>query len=370
MSASTSATALLLPLLALGLAASTCWGLIRFALKRQRFTDVLDQPNERSLHESPVPRIGGYLMMQSIAIALLVVGGWYSLADRCPPAATCFWPGLNTYQAILASLPLLLGAGLLTWIGRLDDRGPLSIKPRLLAHLACAALVAFSVSPSAATSLGLALGSLADAPESLITILVFIIITLSVAWLTNLYNFMDGSNGLAGLMTLIGFATYALMAPTGTALEFLSAACAGAALGFLLFNWDPAQIFMGDAGSIPLGFLAAAIGLTGAQAGYWSWFLPLGLFLPFIFDATTTLALRAWRGERITAAHRSHAYQILVMSGLGHHRTALLFGGLMVICSLTSATSSYLSDPVKWAVWAVIILIHAGVVMVARLKSS
>jgi len=369
MSASASVTALLLPLLTLCLAAGTCWGLTKIALKRQRFTDVLDQPNERSLHESPVPRIGGYLMMESIAISLFVVGGWYSLADRCQLPATCFWPGLSNYQAIFASLSLLLGAGLLTWIGRLDDRGPLSVRPRLLAHFACAALVAFTVSPSATTALGLAFGSAAYAPDSLVTILVFVIIVLGVAWLTNLYNFMDGSNGLAGLMTLIGFATYALIAPSGTALEFISAACAGAALGFLLFNWDPAHIFMGDAGSIPLGFLAAAIGLTGAQAGYWSWFLPLGLFLPFIFDATTTLVLRVWRGERITAAHRSHAYQILVMSGLGHHRTALLFGGLMVICSLTSATSSYLSDPVKWAVWAVIILIHAGVVMVARLKS-
>lgn len=369
MNASASVATLLMPLLTLSLAAGICWGLTRIALKRQRFADVLDQPNERSLHQLPVPRIGGYLMMQSIAIALLLVGAWHSFADRCPLVVTCFWPGLSTYQAIVASLPLLLGAGLLTWIGRLDDRGPLSVKPRLLAHLACAALVAFAVSSSAASALGSAFESIADAPESLMTILVFGFITLSVAWLTNLYNFMDGSNGLAGLMTLIGFATYALIAPAGTALGLISAACAGAALGFLLFNWDPARIFMGDAGSIPLGFLAGAIGLTGAHTGYWNWFLPLGIFLPFIFDATTTLVLRAWRGERITVAHRSHAYQILVISGLGHHRTALLFGALMVICSLTSATSSYLSDPVEWAAWAVIILIHAGVVMVARLKS-
>lgn len=360
----------LLPLLTLGLATAICWGLIRTALKQQRFAQVLDEPNERSLHQVPVPRIGGYLMMQSMAIALLPALGWLSFSGQCQSLSLCLWPGLSGDQAVLASLALLLGAGLLTWIGRIDDRATLSVKPRLLAHLACAALVAFAVLPSAMSALTGAFGALTGAPESVITIFGFAIMTLSVAWLTNLYNFMDGSNGLAGLMTLIGFATYALMAPAGTALELISAACAGAAAGFLFFNWDPARIFMGDAGSIPLGFLAAAIGLTGAQAGYWHWFLPFGIFLPFIFDATTTLMLRASRGERITAAHRSHAYQILVMSGLGHHRTALIFGLLMVICSLTSATSSYLSNPVKWAVWAVIILIHVGVVIVARSKSQ
>ncbi|MFK7964491.1 MAG: glycosyltransferase family 4 protein [Burkholderiaceae bacterium] len=364
----TSTSGLFTTLFAFGLAAALCAGLIWWALKRKRFAGLLDQPNNRSLHSRAVPRIGGWLMMLAVGCTLILIGIVTSVTNRCELLLACLWPALPLSDAVVATGALLTGAIVLTWLGRLDDRGSLSVLPRLLIHLLCAALVAFAVSPTAGSILSTAVGLPALLSGQVVTIAVFFVITLGVTWLTNLYNFMDGANGLAGLMTLIGFGTYAYLAPPGSGLALLSAACAGAALGFLLFNWDPARLFMGDAGSIPLGFLAGAIGLTGARSGYWGWFVPMGIFLPFVFDASTTLAIRAWRGERLTAAHRTHTYQILVMSGLGHHRTALLYGGFMVICSLTSATSSYLSNPVKWVSWAVIIIAIAGMAVVVRRK--
>ena len=368
MSGATGTPGMFTTLAAFGLAATLCAGLIWWALKRERFAGLLDQPNDRSLHSQALPRIGGWLMMLTVACTLILVSLHASLTKPCEPLFACLWPGLSVSDALIAASAILTGAIVLTWLGRLDDRGSLSVMPRLLIHLLSAALVAFAVAPAAGSILSNAIGLPALLSGQAATITTFIVITLSVTWLTNLYNFMDGANGLAGLMTLIGFSTYAYLAPAGSGLALVSAACAGAALGFLLFNWDPARLFMGDAGSIPLGFLAGAIGLTGAQSGYWGWFVPLGIFLPFVFDASTTLAIRAWRGERLTAAHRTHTYQILVTSGLGHHKTALLYGGFMVICSLTSATSRYLSNPVKWAIWTVIIIAIAGLAVAVRRK--
>ena len=161
---------------------------------------------------------------------------------------------------------------------------------------------------------------------------------LAVAWMTNVFNFMDGANGLAGGMALFGFGFYAVAAWLGGAPALGGAAlCAAAAAGgFLWFNFDPARIFMGDAGSIPLGFLAAALGLAGWQEGIWPLGFPVLVFSPFIVDASATMALRLLRGEKFWQAHREHYYQRLVRLGLGHRRVALAEYGLMLACGASA----------------------------------
>jgi len=249
----------------------------------------MDHPNERSLHATPTPRIGGLGVMAGVLVASL----W--MADS-------------------ALLPVMLGAFALAALSLLDDMRGLPVHVRFLAHFV------------AATACLLALGingwSLLGG-------------TLAVVWMTNLYNFMDGADGLAGGMATIGFAALALAAWGGDApgLAVFCAAIAAAALAFLYFNFPPARVFMGDAGSIPLGFLAAVLGAVGVVEGIWSWGFPLVVFSPFIVDASVTLARRALRGEKVWQAHRSHYYQRVVLLGASHRQLAVAAYGLMLAMS-------------------------------------
>lgn len=163
-------------------------------------------------------------------------------------------------------------------------------------------------------------------------------VVLSLVWMTNLYNFMDGSDGLAGGMTVFGFGSYSAAAWFGgdISLSVTGAAIAAAALGFLRFNFPPARIFMGDAGSVPLGFAAGALGYQGWAQTLWPWWFPLLVFSPFIVDATVTLLRRGLRGERVWRAHREHYYQRLVRLGWGHRKTALAEYGLMLWVALSA----------------------------------
>jgi UDP-N-acetylmuramyl pentapeptide phosphotransferase/UDP-N-acetylglucosamine-1-phosphate transferase len=166
------------------------------------------------------------------------------------------------------------------------------------------------------------------------------VLWLAIAWTTNLYNFMDGSDGLAGGMAVIGFGTYASAAWIGGNVEFelLAWSIAAAAAGFLIFNFPPAKIFMGDVGSIPLGFLAGALGVAGWQRELWPLWFPLVVFAPFIVDASVTLVRRVLRGERVWEAHRQHYYQRLILSGWSHRRTAVSEYGLMLLCGAAALT--------------------------------
>ena len=249
---------------------------------------IQDVPNERSLHDTPIPRIGGVGLMAGVlsAWALMLM----SLA---------WWVVLPMLALFVVSL--------------LDDMRGLPVSSRLLVHV-IAAVVLVSGSGIAAQSILLAL-----------------IVLPCVVWMTNLYNFMDGSDGLAGGMTLFGFTMYgvaALMHGDETQ-AMLNFSIGAAALGFLYYNFYPAKVFMGDAGSIPLGFLAAAMGLWGWQQGHWPAWFPLLVFSPFVADASVTLLKRALHGEKVWQAHREHYYQRLVQMGWGHRNVALLAYTLM-----------------------------------------
>ena len=251
---------------------------------------ALDEPNARSLHEQPVPRTGG----------IAVLGGaMLSLAFGALP----LW----------LPLAFALALGALSFV---DDLYGLPPTARLLAHVGAAgALLWYVLWPMYVVEL--------------------VVLTLAVAWITNLYNFMDGSDGLAGGMSVIGFGTYALAAQLGgdSALATLCVAIAGASAGFLVYNFHPARIFLGDIGSIPLGFLAGALGVLGWRNDLWPLWFPVLVFGPFIGDATVTLVKRLIRGERLSEAHRDHYYQRLVRAGLGHRATAYIAYVAMLVCA-------------------------------------
>ncbi|MCD6043647.1 MAG: hypothetical protein K0R40_3250 [Burkholderiales bacterium] len=251
---------------------------------------ALDQPNSRSLHQSPVPRTGGIAVLLGAAVSLA-----FGAAQLWLPAALAF---------LLAALSFI------------DDLYGVPTLARLAAHVCAAGLLAwYLLSPMHPLEL--------------------VLIILGIAWITNLYNFMDGADGLAGGMTMIGFGAYALAGHLAgdAALAAMSLALSAAAAAFLLFNFHPARIFLGDVGSIPLGFLAGGLGILGWRDDVWPLWFPILVFGPFIADATLTLLKRLVRGDRVWQAHREHYYQRMVMTGLGHRRTAWLVYGLMIGCA-------------------------------------
>ncbi|MCC6611817.1 MAG: glycosyltransferase family 4 protein [Burkholderiales bacterium] len=277
-------------------AAMIAYALIAWMLGPHGVALPLDNPNERSLHVAPVPRTGGLALMAAALAAGAVLG------------------------ASLATLGCALALAIVSFI---DDRGGLPASVRFLAHgIAAAVWLAIALPGAPLWTLAL--------------------LFLAIVWVTNLYNFMDGMDGLAGGMAAFGFGAYAaafwLAGDTVNAL--FSASIAGAALAYLWFNFHPARIFMGDVGSIPLGFLAAVVGLEGWRDGAWPIWFPVAVFSPFIFDATVTLLRRAARGERVWEAHRTHYYQRLVQLGWGHRNTALAEYGLMVACAVVALAAS------------------------------
>ncbi len=230
-------------------------------------------------------------------------------------------------EPLLAALVAVLAA-----VSYLDDRSHLPIAVRFGAHALAAVAFVLAAAPD--------LHPLWQATLALATM-----------WVTNLYNFMDGSDGLAGGMALFGFGAYALAAWLAGDLVFVvvAASIAAAAAAFLVFNFPPAKVFMGDAGSIPLGFLAAALGLLGWRAGHWALWFPVLVFSPFIVDASLTLARRGLRGERVWEAHRTHYYQRLVQLGWGHRNTALAEYALMAACGALALWALGQPPAVQWA---------------------
>ncbi|HSN19987.1 MAG TPA: glycosyltransferase family 4 protein [Usitatibacter sp.] len=297
---------------ALVVPAAIAWAMIGILRRSPLARYLVDRPNERSLHVHPTPRVGGVALM----LAALPVALWH--ADR--------------------HLMLVLScAAVLAIVSVADDLRSLAIGVRLAAHLAAAAL--------AVSELG-AVGG------------VSVVLVLAIAWMTNLYNFMDGADGLAGGMAAIGFAAYAFAAHVGgqPSLAIACLAFASAAVGFLAWNFPPARVFLGDCGSIPLGFLAGTLGLAGYLRGAWPLWFPALVFSPFIVDASVTLARRTLAGERPWRAHRGHYYQRLVLSGWSPRRLAIAayvlmlasaFGavagrttGLMLQCGIIAAAAA------------------------------
>ena len=259
----------------------------RYALRE----GVIDLPNARSSHSLPTPRGGGLAI---VVVALAIVAAIVMLdltADQLLPISVA-----------LAAFAIL---------GWLDDRYDLSVALRLVIQLLLASLVVAWLLPVADKLSGSA----------------WLIGTASVVWvvwMANLYNFMDGIDGIAGVETLVlGLVIGLWFGSAGdTALAIFCLGLAGAALGFLLWNWAPARIFMGDVGSVSLGACFALLALVGTFQYEFPFIAFLVLYGVFVADASLTLLRRLWRGEKWWQAHRSHYYQRAVQSGLSHARVS------------------------------------------------
>jgi UDP-N-acetylmuramyl pentapeptide phosphotransferase/UDP-N-acetylglucosamine-1-phosphate transferase len=266
-----------------------CWiatGALIPILRRQ---DVLDHPNARSSHRVPTPRGGGIAV---IAVVLLT------------------WLLLYRAGSVTAGLiSISLGTGVLAAVSWVDDLRGLSAGIRLLAHL-IAVVIGLLALPEGHNRLESWLGP------------TLYLVGLGALWIwwINLFNFMDGIDGLAASEAAAVGSGVLLFAMIGVGEDPPLALCAaglfGAVTGFLWWNWSPARIFLGDVGSVSLGYLSGFLLLGSAARGYWKIALVLPLY--FLADATITLLRRLLRGERIWQAHRQHFYQRAVRDGLGH----------------------------------------------------
>ncbi len=305
------------PLLALAVTVAVIAVLTRTTIA----TLALDHPNQRSLHAQSTPRLGG------IGIAAGVAAAWW-------------------YAGLAIDWRTLLALALLTGISLLDDLRGIAVPWRLAMHLG-GALLAMSAALEAHP------------------LWLMLIAAVATAWMINLYNFMDGADGLAGGMTAIGFGAYGIAAALGSDFTFASVnlAIAAAALGFLFFNFPPAKVFMGDAGAIPLGCLAAVFGVAGWSRGNWPLWFGAVVFSPFIVDASLTLLKRLARGARVWHAHREHYYQRLVQNGLGHRKTALAEYALMTVCGAIACAAMRLEPSQQSAVLIAVAAMYLALIL-------
>jgi len=265
---------------------------------------LLDHPNERSLHVQPTPRGAGIGIVVPVCLTIGAV------ALRVP-------------EALSAAMWLVGGGLVMAAIGLIDDVRGVSAVIRLVAHLAVAGAIAVGIgSWPALVWPGLFHIDLAWAAVPLTVLL--------VAGFTNAYNFMDGVDGIAGSQAVmagigwmgVGFATQDPL------LVVAGAVIATASLGFLFFNWPPASIFMGDVGSSFLGFSLAALAVYAATRSPAVGTAGMLFVWPFVFDSAFTIVRRAGRRENLLAAHRSHLYQRLVLTGVSHRTVTLLYAAL------------------------------------------
>ncbi|MBK3467246.1 MraY family glycosyltransferase [Pseudomonas sp. MF6776] len=292
------------------LAFALTWALRYYALSRS----LIDIPNARSSHSVPTPRGGGVAIVLTFTLALVFLE-WRDLL-----ATSSFWA--------------LAGSGaLVALIGFMDDHGHIAARWRLLGHFGAATWLLFwmgGMPPMQLWGVAIDMGLVGH-----------VLAAFYLVWLLNLYNFMDGIDGIAsveaicvclgaGLLAWLGGWAQLIWAP------LLLAVCVA---GFLVWNFPPARIFMGDAGS---GFLGLVLGGLSVQAAsvsaemFWAWLILLGVF---IVDATFTLLRRLLRGERIYEAHRSHAYQFASRRFNSHLAVTLTVAAINLIWLLPIAVA-------------------------------
>lgn len=298
---------------ALSWALTAC--LRRYALSKS----LLDIPNARSSHSIPTPRGGG---VSIVAVFLTALTGFW-------------WQG----HVETADLAAALGAGaLVAVIGFMDDHGHIAARWRLLGHFLAAlwALIWLGgLPPLAAFGLSIDLGMIGH-----------VLAAFYLVWVLNLYNFMDGIDGIASVeaVTVCGGMSLIYLLGGHSELFWGPLLLAAATLGFLIWNFPPARIFMGDAGS---GFLGIILGVLSLQAAwvapqlFWAWLVLLGVF---VVDATVTLLRRLLRGDKVYEAHRSHAYQFASRQFGRHLPVTLAVGAINLLWLLPVAAWVALLD--------------------------
>jgi UDP-N-acetylmuramyl pentapeptide phosphotransferase/UDP-N-acetylglucosamine-1-phosphate transferase len=283
----------------------TAWVATGFALHFLDKRAILDKPNERSSHRRPTPRGGG------IALIPVIAAAWTAVGIIC--------------HASFAHWIVVAAGGALALVSWIDDVRGLPPGPRFLSHVVAVAIVLIALPANRLVFQGWLPLPLDRIAAGLLWV-----------WFVNLFNFMDGIDGIAGVETIslgIGVAIVAVLGGgwsiAGAPIAPLGVALAAAAGGFLFWNWQPARIFMGDVGSVPIGFFSGWLLIAAAVNGGWA----AALILPayYLADATLTLVRRARRLEPIWRAHREHFYQKAVDAGWRHDRVSSIVAGLDLV---------------------------------------
>jgi len=261
---------------------------------------MLDRPNARSSHSVPTPRGGGLAIV--IVVTIAVLGFWSTSIMDTP-----------------LMLALVGGGAAVALIGFCDDRGSLPVLARIAVHIASAVWAIAILGGVGAVQWGdrqIDPGLITD-----------VFAVLGIVWMLNLFNFMDGIDGIAGSEAVfLGAAGAALVSASASsgAVSATGLVVGAASLGFLRWNWPPARVFMGDVGSGYLGYIFAVLALAATRENPVMPFVWLILGGAFFVDATITLLRRLARGERIFEAHRTHAYQWLARRWQSHRKVTLL----------------------------------------------
>jgi UDP-N-acetylmuramyl pentapeptide phosphotransferase/UDP-N-acetylglucosamine-1-phosphate transferase len=310
----------------------------------ERSGRMLDVPNLRSSHKVPRTRVGGI----GIVVGAAVGGGLGLVAGAQAPDAS-FWVVVGG---------AFLGAG----VGLLDDVVHLSAGLRVVLYLGLTTAMA---------ALGLRIESLAlpglpsvelGLPGGLALSALFLF------WYANVFNFMDGIDGMAGTTACVtlGACAVVFLASGHEQLAVLALAATAASIGFLLHNFPPALVFMGDVGSIVLGLLAGALSLEAVRCGALSLGAAALLMLPFVFDATFTVLRRVLRRERFWTAHRTHVYQQLCDLGFQHRAVTAVYFVLAALLAGMGLVFDGWANSIQAAVWwgtvAIVLVAAVGVV--------
>jgi len=293
-----------------------------YLIRRLRRMDLLDIPNDRSSHETPIPRGGGLVI-----VTTWVLGMAATWAIRFP------FPELGILAPDGFVLSTTLGIVLLAILGFTDDRLNLSPFLKLFVQVA--------ISLQALWFSGLRISDLGIPPAHPFGLGAWGW-AVGLIWLvgfTNIFNFMDGINGLAFTQLIIGGTAFCLLGVRSDDYELAlsGALAAGSALGILKYNFPKALVFMGDVGSLPSGFLLAMLGLRAAfgmrHGPAVSFLVPVVILWPFLYDGSYTLLNRLAHQRNPFRAHRSHLYQRLMVGGLSHKKITAGYGAWMLICA-------------------------------------
>jgi Fuc2NAc and GlcNAc transferase len=283
------------------------WLLTWFALLYARRSRLLDVPNERSSHDLPTPRGGGIGMVLTWLVAMAALAWW----ELLPLPWITAWAG---------------GGALVAAAGWRDDHRSVHPGLRLLIQVVAASWAVLWLGGLPEINLGPASLKLGAGGT--------VLAVLGIVWLTNLYNFMDGIDGLAASQA-VGTSLAASCLAWAAGAENLAIAClslGAVSAGFLSWNWPPAKIFMGDVGSGWLGFGFGVLAVAGEHQGAVPLLVWVVLLSAFVWDATYTLLARVARGERWYNAHRNHAYQRAVQGGASHRTVTESVMALNLFC--------------------------------------
>jgi Fuc2NAc and GlcNAc transferase len=325
------------------LIAALAWFLTKAAIRWVTQLGMQDIPGERSSHSVPTPRGGG------IVICALLFAF----------AAIALWSMRGSARWMLA---VVLGGGLVALIGWIDDRKSVSAAVRFSVHLLAAITVVAAMGTTSTLEVlpGITFSGLLAAG----------FVVLFITWMINLYNFMDGIDGLAGgQAATVAFGIFMIARQhANTPLALLALTLSSAAFGFLLVNWHPAKVFMGDVGSGFIGFIIGLLAVWGAVERSIPFSSSLVLMAYFVVDATWTMLRRGFGGERIWQAHRDHAYQHAVRAGWSHAQVSGAVIAMNLLLLFPAAVAINSSRAVQWPV---LLLPYLGVLgLVLRYRAG